>query len=91
MAGTAVRKWALLPVSLIAMVAAFDEFPTATYRSGQPRERLWQCLRCQRVESTRLPEPQCKGSPERPHSRSVTRPVPRSAGLSPSDERALFE
>jgi hypothetical protein len=90
MARTAVRRWALLPVGLIAMVAVGDEFPTATYRSGQTRERLWKCPKCQRVERTRLSEPQCYGTPERSHLRRATRPVAGSAGLVPSDGRPLF-
>jgi hypothetical protein len=89
MASTSARRWALLPVGLIAMVAAFDEFPEARYRSGR-RDRLWQCPKCQRVELSRLREPQCSGTPERPHSRRAADPVTGGAGLEPSDRRRLF-
>jgi hypothetical protein len=89
MAATSARRWALLPVSLIAMMAAYDEFPTATLRGG-PQGRLWQCLECQRVEWTRLRKPRCAGTPEYPHPRRVAQPIAEDAGLGPSDHRRLF-
>lgn len=80
----------MLLVSLIAVVAVFDDFPTESLRPG-PRGRLWQCHECRRVERTPLRNPRCYGSAEYPHARSTTQPIAESAGLRPSDPRRLFK
>lgn len=105
MARTSPRRWMLLPVALIALLASdgyessgysSGEMPEATLRDGGGGGRLWQCPACQRVERVLLEEPVCLGTPdtqESRHSRTLTRPVPTSkiGLLSPTDDRFLFE
>jgi hypothetical protein len=88
MAGTSARRWALLRVGLIAMVAMYDELPTETLRTGPP-ERLWKCLSCQRVERTALWKPRCYG-PEEPHPGHRTQLIDEGVGVMPTDSDQFF-
>jgi hypothetical protein len=97
MARTSTRRWALLPVVLIALPArgrfGGGRIPIVSYRRAARRGRLWQCPvpTCLRVELVMLPGPRCSGTPEDPHEVAEARPVRKDAGLAPSDDRQLFE
>jgi hypothetical protein len=94
------RKWTLLRVALIALLASDSypagygdgETPTVTYLSVGARKRLWQCPVCQRVEATLLSKPECSGTPESRHDATGAKPVSRRKipALSPTDNRRLF-
>lgn len=94
MTGAFLRRWALVHLALVALVASYSdgELPRATYVHGADRGRLWQCPRptCMRVEQVLLHRPRCYGTPEKKHDPEYADPVSEDEDLRPSDTRHLF-
>lgn len=98
MAGTSLRRWTVLPVMLVALLATHgygDELPITTYQSDGDEEdpgQLWRCPKCGRVERVQLvDEPRCPGNPRGSHLPKDAIPVSEEDGFAPEDDLPLFE
>ncbi len=91
MAGTSLRRWALLPVVLITLLAMIgDELPEVTYQSGVPLGLPWKCPRCGHEERTPLPKPLCRGEPTNRHEPKDAKRVSEQ-NFRPSGGPPVFE
>lgn len=97
MAGTSPRRWMLLPVTLVALLASEfgDELPITSYQSGADEAdagQLWRCPRCGRVERHELlADPQCSGKPKYAHPFADAQAVSEDEGFTPRDDDHVFE
>lgn len=91
MAGTSLRRWTLLPVVLMTLLAMIgDELPEVTYQSGVSLGLPWKCPRCGHEERTRLPKPLCRGEPRKRHKATDAKRVSEQ-NFRPSGGPPVFE